>query len=183
MANLTITKYAKMVSIGLTKCAKMVNCCCMNIKEIRKQNGLTQKQAALLVGIPYRTYLRYEEDENYINSYKYQKIKEDLTNKLRIDEQTGILSIDMIKKTLLPILSKYKIGFCYLFGSYARGEARENSDIDLLVDTKITGIEFFSLVEEIRNGLHKKIDLLRLADITSDNPIALEILTEGVKLL
>ena len=33
----------------------------MNLKEIRRQNGLTQKDAANLVGIPYRTYIRYEE--------------------------------------------------------------------------------------------------------------------------
>ena len=155
----------------------------MNLKEVRRQSGLTQKEAALLVDIPYRTYLRYEENESYITSYKYKKIMEDLTNKVRVDEEHGILSLDKIKQILLPILLKHNITYCYLFGSYARGTMSEKSDIDLLIDTSITAIKFFNLVEEIRNSLHKKIDLLRLSDLSSDNPLVLEILKEGIRLL
>lgn len=155
----------------------------MDLKEVRKQSGLTQKEAATLIGVPYRTYVRYEENESYRASYKYRKIIEDLTNKVRVDEDHGILSIDKIKEILIPILLKHNITYCYLFGSYAKEKASERSDIDLLIDTSITGLKFFSLVEEIRSSLHKKIDLLRLADLTSDNPIVLEILKEGIRLL
>lgn len=155
----------------------------MNLVEIRKQNGLTQKEAATLIGIPYRTYIRYEENEGYSSSYKYRMIVDDLTNKLRVDEEHGILSLERIKSELLPIFRKYNINYCYLFGSYSRGEARENSDVDLLIDTDITGLQFFELVEEIRTALHKKIDLLRLKDLSSDNPIILEILKEGIRII
>lgn len=155
----------------------------MNLVEIRKQNGLTQKEAATLIGIPYRTYIRYEENEGYSSSYKYRMIVDDLTNKLRVDEEHGILSLERIKSKLLPIFRKYNINYCYLFGSYSRGEARENSDVDLLIDTDITGLQFFELVEEIRTALHKKIDLLRLKDLSSDNPINLEILKEGIRII
>ena len=161
----------------------MVNLRCMTLVEIRKENRLTQKEAASLIGVPYRTYIRYEENPSYENTYKYRMILEDLSNKVRVDEEHGILSINKIKELLIPILEKHNIDFCYLFGSYARGEAKESSDIDLLVDTDITGIDFFKLVEEIRSCLHKKIDLLRLKDLKKDNPIALEILKEGVKIL
>ena len=155
----------------------------MTIKEIRKQNKLTQKQAAAIVGIPYRTFIRYEENENYTINYKYKKILKDLTEALRIDETKGILTINQIKEILIPLLGKFNITYCYLFGSYARGEAKETSDVDLLVDTRITGINFFSMVEEIRTALHKKIDLLRLCDLTPTNPIVIEILKEGVRIL
>ena len=155
----------------------------MNLVEIRKQNGLTQKEAAALIGVPYRTYIRYEENESYKESYKYRMIVEDLANKVRVDEEHGLLSVSKIKGLLIPILESHDIKTCYLFGSYARGEAKESSDVDLLVDTEITGIEFFKLVEEIRSSLHKKIDLLRLKDLSKDNPIALEILKEGIKIL
>ena len=155
----------------------------MNLVEIRKQNGLTQKEAATLIGIPYRTYIRYEENEAYSSSYKYRMIMDDLTNKLRIDEEHGILSMERIKEALIPILHKNNISYCYLFGSYSRGEARENSDVDLLIDTDITGLQFFDLVEEIRTALHKKIDLLRLSDLSSDNPIILKILKEGIRII
>ena len=155
----------------------------MNLVEIRKQNGLTQKEAAALIGVPYRTYIRYEENESYKESYKYRMIVEDLANKVRVDEEHGLLSVSKIKELLIPILESHHIKNCYLFGSYSRGEAKESSDVDLLVDTEITGIEFFKLVEEIRSSLHKKIDLLRLKDLSKDNPIALEILKEGIKIL
>ena len=155
----------------------------MNLVEIRKQNGLTQKEAAALIGIPYRTYIRYEENEAYSSSYKYKMILDNLTDKLKVDEEHGILSFDRIKNNLVPILNKHNISYCYLFGSYSRGEARENSDVDLLIDTDITGLQFFELVEEIRTSLHKKIDLLRLKDLSSDNPIILKILKEGIRII
>ena len=162
----------------------MINYWCMNsLVELRKQNGLTQKEAAALVGIPYRTYIRYEEDPAYESKYKYRMIFDDLLNKVKIDEEHGILTIDKIKELLIPILHKHNIKYCYLFGSYSRGEARENSDIDLLVDTEITGMAFFRLVDEIRDTLHKKIDLLSLSDLSDTNPINKEILKDGVRIL
>ena len=155
---------------------------CMKLAKLRKENALTQKQAAEMIGIPYRTYLRYEENESYFDTYKYKKIYQDLENLVKVDEEHGILTIDKIKKLLLPILDKYSISYCYIFGSYARNEARANSDVDLLIDTDITGLKFYGLVEEMREALHKKVDLLRLQDLKNDNPIALEILKEGIKI-
>ena len=155
----------------------------MELKNIRIQNKITQKEAANLIGVPYRTYIRYEENPSYEKSYKYKKMVEDLKSAFHIDEEHGILSISKIKEKLIPILNDNNIKYCYLFGSYARGEARDNSDIDLLVDTDITGIEFFKLIETIRTTLNKKIDLLRLKDLTKDNPINYEILKEGIKIL
>lgn len=55
-----------------------------------------------------------------------------------------IYTIDEIKKRIIPIIQKYNIPAMYLFGSYARGEANENSDLDFLVDT--TGTRLTSLL-------------------------------------
>ena len=153
----------------------------MELREIRKKHNLTQKEASSLIGVPYRTYVRYE--ENGSSNYKYRKMVEDLENFLRVDESHGILSISDIKSKLIPILEKHDISFCYLFGSYARGDAAPTSDIDILIDTNMTGFEYLSLVEEIRTALSKRIDLLRLCDLKSDNPIIVEILKEGVRIL
>ena len=172
-----------MVNFYFTKLAKMVNYSCMNLKELRKKYKITQKDAASIVGIPYRTYIRYEENNSYVSTYKYKKIYTDLENKLRIDENHGILSIDSIRELLIPILKEKSINYCYLFGSYAKGNPRENSDVDLLVDTSITGMEFFKLVELLRETLGKKVDLLRLSDLQSNNPIVLEILKDGIRIL
>ncbi|MFP5082171.1 nucleotidyltransferase family protein [Pedobacter sp. JCM 36344] len=51
----------------------------------------------------------------------------------------------------------------YVFGSYSRNEADENSDIDILVEldhTKPIGISFFSYKYELEEILQKKVDLV-----------------------
>lgn len=155
----------------------------MNLTELRKQNDLTQKEAAALVGVPYRTYIRYEENSSYCSTYKYEMFFNILKNKVKVDEEHGLLSLEQIKKNLIPLLKKHNIGYCYLFGSYAKGTAKETSDVDLLIDTDLTGLKFYGLVEEMRNLLHKKIDLLRLKDLESNNPLVLEILKDGVRII
>lgn len=155
----------------------------MTLKELRKKKKLSQKATSELIGIPYRTYCRYEEEPKYIGSYKYKKIYQDLFDATKVDEEHGILKLEDIKETVAPILNEFGIKYCYLFGSYARGEAKEKSDVDLLIDTDINGIDFFMLIEKIRVTLGKKIDLLRLSDIQEKNPIALEILKEGIRII
>ena len=51
----------------------------------------------------------------------------------------------------------------FLFGSYAIGEANEESDIDLLVDldySKKIGLAFYSWAEELEVILKKKVDVV-----------------------
>ena len=44
-----------------------------------------------------------------------------------------VFSLDDIKEMVKPIAEKYRVEAIYLFGSYARGEADEESDLDFLV--------------------------------------------------
>lgn len=56
-----------------------------------------------------------------------------------------------------------KYGLCQLaiFGSYARSQQRENSDVDILVDfNKPIGLEFIDLAEELEQILSLKVDLV-----------------------
>lgn len=51
----------------------------------------------------------------------------------------------------------------YVFGSYSRNEADENSDIDILVELDHTtpiGMKFFSYQDELEQILNKKVDLV-----------------------
>ncbi|MCF0108238.1 MAG: polysaccharide biosynthesis protein [Bacilli bacterium] len=50
----------------------------MNLKEIRNNCKLTQKQAADIVGMPLRTYVMYENDESKIDNLKYERMIEKL---------------------------------------------------------------------------------------------------------
>ena len=50
---------------------------------------------------------------------------------INTDLNKSIYTIKEIKTIIKPILNKYGITEIYLFGSYARGEAKESSDIDI----------------------------------------------------
>ncbi|PKK94610.1 MAG: nucleotidyltransferase [Tenericutes bacterium HGW-Tenericutes-5] len=155
----------------------------MSIKELRKSLDLTQKEVSELVNIPLRTYLNYENDESKKNSIKYLYIKEKLEEYGYVDETHGILSVQKIKKICSSILSKYDVEYAYLFGSYAKENATETSDIDLLLSTSITGIDFFGLVEELREELKKRVEVLTLSSLENNIDLLNEILKDGIRIL
>jgi len=66
-------------------------------------------------------------------------------------------------------LSKYKIKEIKIFGSYAKGEQKETSDIDIIVDFEEipTFIEFVKIQEELESLLGVKVDLLTEESISS----------------
>ena len=73
-----------------------------------------------------------------------------------------ILTIDEIRTKIRPICEQYKIEKVWLFGSYARGEAREDSDVDLHVKPP-QGIGLFGLgglYADLEEALGKEIDLI-----------------------
>lgn len=154
----------------------------MILRELRKNKGITQQEAAKYVGVPLRTYCNYENDPKKQTSVKYKYILEELRSYGYVDEEHGILSIDEIKKGCISVLSSYPVEYCYLFGSYAKGKATSQSDIDLFVYTSLTGIEFFGLVEELREKLKKKVDVLDQKQIANNFELANEILKDGIKI-
>jgi len=154
----------------------------MSIKELRKSLDLTQKEVSELVNIPLRTYLNYENDESKKNSIKYLYIKEKLEEYGYIDETHGLLSIEKIEKVCSLVFSKYDVEYAYLFGSYAKKTATETSDIDLLLSTSITGIDFFGLVEELREGLKKRVEVITLSSLENSKDLLHDILKDGIKI-
>ena len=76
-----------------------------------------------------------------------------------------ILTIEEIIKKVAPIAKKYNLKEVYLFGSYARSEAREDSDIDLLYvkfDNSMSLTTKYMLLDELEDSLGKKVDLVSL---------------------
>lgn len=64
------------------------------------------------------------------------------------------------KQKIIEACHKNDISFCALFGSFARGEATEKSDIDLLVRfSRPIGWAFYGIAEELEKVLGKKVDL------------------------
>ncbi len=65
------------------------------------------------------------------------------------------------KEKIVEICKRNDISYCALFGSFARGEADENSDIDLLVRfSKPKGFDWINAALEIKDELGKKVDLV-----------------------
>lgn len=155
-----------------------------NLKEIRLKFNLTLKEAATTAGVPFRTFLRYENDVNYGNVLKRNAMANKIVEHYEITEEKGLLTINSIEAMVEKVLSKYKteVSFCYLFGSYAKGYATEKSDVDLLIETSLKGLQYVGLIEELREALHKKVDLIRLSDLSENLDLIREILKDGIKI-
>ena len=116
----------------------------MTLRELRKNKGITQQEAASFVEVPLRTYVNYENDPSKQKSIKYKYMLEKLFSYGYVDEENGILTLDEIRAICSGVFSGYPIEYCYLFGSYAKGRATPTSDVDLFIHTTVTGIQFFS---------------------------------------
>ena len=69
--------------------------------------------------------------------------------------------IEKLKPKIIKILKKYHIKKAGIFGSYARGEARKDSDIDLLVEPAPgMGLEFVGMNLELEEEMGKKVHLV-----------------------
>ena len=70
--------------------------------------------------------------------------------------------IEKIKKKIVPLLKKNKVVRAGIFGSYARGEQKKNSDIDILIKPtrKMSLFDFAGIKLEIEDKLGNKIDIV-----------------------
>ena len=80
-----------------------------------------------------------------------------------------MLTIEEIKRRVRPICKSYGIKRLYLFGSYARGESRVDSDIDFRLDKgKVRGVQIGGVYMDLQEALQRKIDLLTTNQFSSD---------------
>lgn len=152
------------------------------LKELRKEKKLTQVQCAEYLGIPIRTYQNYETDESKAASMKYAFMVQKLQEYGFIDEEHGVLTVQQIKDTCADIFKDFDIEYCYLFGSYAKDQASESSDVDLLISTSVSGMRFYDLIEAVREGLKKKVDVLNREQLNDNPELINEILKDGIKI-
>jgi hypothetical protein len=152
------------------------------LKIRRLEKKLTQKEVAERIGISLRSYVSYENDVTKIGTPKYRFFIQELDKMNALDEEHGILTLNEIKEICEKTFADYEVDFCYLFGSYAKGTAKENSDIDLVVSTEITGLRFYELTERLRESLHKKVDLLDLRQLLNNEELLREVMKEGIRI-
>lgn len=74
-----------------------------------------------------------------------------------------IYTVNEIRDIVKPVADQYGIEEIWLFGSYARGEATEKSDVDLLVRYKKgLGLKFVGFVCDLEEALGLHVDVLTI---------------------
>lgn len=80
-----------------------------------------------------------------------------------------MLTIEDIRRKITSICRSYGIERLYLFGSYARGEAGADSDIDFRLDKgRVRGVQIGGLYMDLQEALQQKVDLLTTNQFSSD---------------
>jgi len=75
----------------------------------------------------------------------------------------NIITIEKIAEKTRPVFERYGVKQAGVFGSYARGDAKKNSDVDILVtlgEKTLSIWDFVGFKEELSETLHKPIDLV-----------------------
>ena len=96
----------------------------------------------------------------------------------------GTLSYPELEATIRLLLKKYHAEYALLFGSYARGEATPNSDIDLVVvgGPGFRARDIFALGEERRQLTRKDADVFELRELNTGTPFYNTVMQEGVRI-
>jgi len=72
------------------------------------------------------------------------------------------MELEGLKSKIIPVLERYEVKRAGVFGSFVRGEQKEDSDIDILVEFKgdKSLLDLAGLKIELEENLHRKVDVL-----------------------
>jgi len=88
--------------------------------------------------------------------------------------------IDFLHKNRENFLNKYQISNIALFGSYARGENRQDSDVDIAIETPLSDyFKLYDFKEELEKYFNRKVDVIRLRDRMNES-LRKRIINEGI---
>lgn len=80
---------------------------------------------------------------------------------LGISDKKETNALNKIKPKIVSILKKNNVKKAGIFGSYAEGKQKKNSDIDILIEPpKNIGFGFVGIEMELSEKLNKKVDLV-----------------------
>lgn len=91
-----------------------------------------------------------------------------------------IYTVNQIRERLTPVFHRNNVKKAILFGSYVKGKATANSDIDLMVDSGKKGLAFFGLLEDVCESVECEVDLIDISQIIPGSKVEQEISQTGV---
>ena len=120
------------------------------VKSIRKEKGFKKE----------RIYLGANLSKNILSQ------KEEEADKKLIKKKIN-KSLTKLKPKIVSIIKKQGIKKAGIFGSYAKGEQKKNSDIDILIEPtkEMSLFDVIRLENELKKRLNKKVDLITYASI------------------
>ena len=77
-----------------------------------------------------------------------------------------VYTVEQIKDKIVPIAKQYDLSKIYLFGSYARGEADEKSDVDIALELDDDSV-YFDVYGRLLTIFDGNIDILLVSDLLS----------------
>lgn len=94
------------------------------------------------------------------------------------------LSRQEVESAIKVLLQKYHADHAILFGSYAREDADEHSDIDVVVvgGENFHDTDIFAFGEDLRELTQKSVDAFEICEINKDTDFYNTIMREGVRI-
>ena len=137
-------------------------------KDALSNSGMSMYSLAKQTDVPYTTINRLVNERLSINNCNAGAVfkiaaalgvrMEDLMN----NEQ--VYTLEEIARLIAPVAKKYNIPKVYIFGSYARGEATADSDVDLMIEVgDLHGLEVIGA-----NVLKKPVDMITTRSLNQD---------------
>ena len=93
-----------------------------------------------------------------------------------------VYTVAELQRVLDPVFARFGVKRAVLFGSYAKGQAGEGSDVDLLVDSGLRGLAFYGLLDSVASALEVPVDLIDASQIDRGSRIEQEIAGSGVQI-
>lgn len=89
--------------------------------------------------------------------------------------------LESITSKVIPILKKNKISRAGVFGSYAQGKPKKDSDIDILIEFNGSLLTLVRIERELQKALKRKVDLLTYKGI--NHHLRDKILSEEIRII
>ena len=95
-----------------------------------------------------------------------------------------LYTVEEIQNILYPVFESEGVLRAILFGSYAKGDAIEGSDIDIaaLVDDEMSILNFCNIADKVINELGENVDFIYAGDIIPGGKMDIELKRDGVLL-
>ena len=96
----------------------------------------------------------------------------------------SVLTMAEIETMIRSLLRKYHAQYALLFGSYARGDATPESDIDVVIfgGSGFAARNIFALAEELRELSGRDADVFEMREVNVDTPFYDAVMKEGIRI-